>query len=315
MERVRLADSGMEVTRICLGTWNMGGDRGWGPETEAGAVALIQHALDGGCNLVDTARGYGNGRSEETVGKAVKGRRDQVVIATKMMHSRPEELGPTIEASLKCLGTEYVDLYICHWPFPSLPLEPFFEEMVRQREAGRIRAIGVSNFNLEQMRTAKRYGVVSLQPPFSILWRIPQEVIAFCREQRVAVTPYSPLAQGLLTGRYTRRKTEVTGGPRRANLLFSGDAWPAAREVAMRVDQVADRIGCTSSQVALAWLLQTPGMTSVIVGASSPAQWDENLAALNLTLPEDDYRQLDQAGLAVWERFGPEETMWRWKPT
>jgi len=315
MEKVAFGTSGMKVTRMCVGTWNMAAGEGWGPESENAAIALIRRALDGGCNFVDTARVYGDGKSEEIVGRAVKGRREQVIIASKMMHGAPGEVAPTLEESLKCLGTDYIDLYICHWPRPSLPFEPFFEEMARQREAGKIRAVGVSNFDLAQMRVAAEYGAVSLQPPFSILWRIPDELLAFCREQSIAVTPYSPLAQGLLTGRYSRAKAEVTGGPRRHNVLFSEKVFPSALAVAEQVDAVADRMKCTSSQVALAWALRTPGITSVIVGASSPEQWDQNVGALQLKLTDDDYRQLSEAGLQVWSRLGPEATMWGWKPT
>jgi aryl-alcohol dehydrogenase-like predicted oxidoreductase len=315
MERVALGGSDIQVSRFCLGTWNMGGQSGWGPADEGTAIAIIRHTLDAGCNFIDTARGYGRGRSEETVGKAVEGRRDQAIIATKMLHCKPEDVGPNIEASLACLRTDYVDLYICHWPFPSLPLEPFFEEMVRQREAGKLRAIGVSNFDREQMQIARDYGVVSLQPPLSIVWRTPDDALAFCRENSIAVTPYSPLAQGLLTGRYTRGKSGELGGPRDSNLLFSDEMLPHSLEAASQVDEIADRLGRASTQVALAWLLQTPGVTSVIVGASSTSQWDQNVGALEVTLSEDDYRHLDEAGRAVWERIGPDEAMWGWKPT
>ncbi len=315
MERLTLGNSDIEVTRFCLGTWNMGGGRGWGPEDADAAVGIIQHALDQGCNFIDTARVYGRGKSEQTVGRALAGRRDQAIIATKMMQCKPEEVSGNIDASLECLRTEYVDLYICHWPSPSLPLEPFFEEMIRHKDAGKIRAIGVSNFNRQQMQVALNYGVVSLQPPLSILWRIPEDLLTFCRESNVAVTPYSPLAQGLLTGRYTRQKTEKLGGPRDSNRLFSEEIFAHSLEVATHVDRIADRLGCTSAQVALAWLLQTPGVTSVIVGASSISQFDQNIGALDVELSEEDYKLLDEAGRAVWDRLGPEATMWEWKPT
>ena len=315
MERVQLGSSGLEVSKLCLGAWNMGGQKGWGPESEDAAVALIHHVLDSGCNFIDTARGYGRGRSEEIVGKGIEGRRDQVVIATKMLQCAPDQVTANIEASLTCLDTDYIDLYICHWPVPSLPLEPFFEEMVRQREAGKIRAIGVSNFNRQQMETAAKFGVVSLQPPFSILWRVADDVLDFCRGNGVAVTPYSPLAQGLLTGRYTRESARSPGGPRDSNVLFSEDVLPDSLKVAAEVDRIADRMGCTSAQVALAWVLRTPGITCALVGASRPSQWDENAGALDLALSEDDYRSLDQAGKAVWDRFDPEDALWGWKPT
>jgi aryl-alcohol dehydrogenase-like predicted oxidoreductase len=314
MHTVPLGNSGIDVTPICLGTWNMAGDAGWGPDDDERAVALIHHALDSGCNFLDTARGYGRGHAETVVGKAIKGRRDQVVVATKMLHCPPAKVRTELEASLACLDTDYIDLYICHWPRPSLPLEPFFEALAAEREAGRIRAIGVSNFNLHQMETAARYGVVSLQPPMSILWRFPDAVRLFCHEQGIAVTPYSPLAQGLLTGRYTAGDVSFTG-IRSRNHLFSEEILPDSLAVARKVDELAAKLGCTSSQVALAWLLRTTGITTVIVGASRPEQWDQNLGALTVQIPDEDYADLDQAGRAVWERVGTDEAMWGWKPS
>jgi aryl-alcohol dehydrogenase-like predicted oxidoreductase len=312
VDTVPFGTSGFSVSRLCLGTWNMASGSDWGPGGEQGAIDLIHHALATGCTFIDTARGYGD--AEQILGKAMRSRRDRARLASKQIHCPPEKLAQAIETSLQNLQIDCLDLYICHWPSPSQSLEAFFEEMVRQRDAGRIRAIGVSNFNLEQMQVAHRYGAVSLQPPFSILWRVPDEVMQFCRENNIAVTPYSPLAQGLLTGRFSRGEAEEPTGPRRKNLLFSDEIFPHAREVAAEVDRVADRLGVTSAQVALAWVLQTPGVTCPIVGASRPEQWDSNLQALEITLPEEDYRRLDEMGRSVWERLDPETAMWGWKP-
>jgi myo-inositol catabolism protein IolS len=308
-----LGSSDIEVTKLCLGTWNMAKGGGWGPDDDEKAIALIRHALDTGCTFLDTARGYGGGHAERLVGQAVAGRREEVVIATKAVQCPPEQLGNEIEASLDGLQTDYVDLYICHWPRPSLPLEPFLAEMVRQRELGKIRAIGASNFNLEQMSIASEFGVVSLQPPLSILWRIPDPILDFCRQQNIALTSYSSLAQGLLTGRYTQGTGEISG-VRSKNALFSDDIMPQALKVAERVDSIADRLGCASSQVALAWLLRTSGVSSVIVGASRPEQWDENLGAFDVSLSDQDYEELDRAGREVWGKVAPDAAMWGWKP-
>lgn len=313
MERVLLGRSDLEVSRFCFGAWNFSSRmHGWGPEDERHAETLVNHALDTGCNFIDTARGYGD--SEEILGRILKDRRDGVVLATKFVQCPPAEIAGSIEASLENLQTDCLDLSICHWPRPSLPLEPFFEEMTKQKASGKIREIGVSNFNLEQMTIAEKYGVVSLQPPFSIVWRFPEEILQFCREKNIAVTPYSPLAQGLLTGRYSRGH-EAPTGIRSKNRLFSERLFPEALKVAKLVDGIADELGCESSQVALAWALQTPGITSPIVGCSRTEQWDANVAALDMTLPEDVYRQLDHAGLNVWSMVGPEDPMWGWKPT
>ena len=163
------------------------------------------------------------------------------------------------------------------------------------------------------MRVAREYGVISLQPPFSIVWRFPREVHAFCSEHGIAVTAYSPLAQGLLTGRFTR-EGERPAGWRTSNILFSSEHWPQARQVALQLDALADRLGCTPSQAALAWVLRTPGITTALVGASRPAQWEENLKALEVELGDEEYAALERAGWAVWERFEPELSMWGFKP-
>lgn len=313
MERIAYGSAGFDVTPLCIGTWNFAGDKGWGPGDERAAIDLIRHAMERGVNFFDTARGYGNGVSENILGRAVKDRREDVIIASKVLHCPPEDAVKAIDASLHDLDTDYVDLYICHWPRPSLPFEPFFEEMVRQKDAGKIRAIGVSNFNLEQMKVAVQFGAVSLQPPFSILWRIPDETLAFCREQGIVITPYSPLAQGILAGRFTRQDAEISG-VRQKNMLLSDPIRPHSLAVARMVDDIADRLGCTSSQVALAWLIQTPGTVIPICGCSRISQLDDNLNALEVTLPDEVYRAFDEAGRKVWDMLGPDETMWGWKP-
>ncbi|MFC1462081.1 aldo/keto reductase [Verrucomicrobiota bacterium] len=313
MEKTALGPSGMQVSRLCLGTWNMCGSEGWGPDDDKASIDLIRRAVEDGCNFLDSARGYGNGHSEQVLGEAVRDCRKDVILATKMVHCPPEKVAGNIDKSLECMQTDYIDLYICHWPSPSLSLEEFFQAMVEERDKGRIKAIGVSNFSAAQMEIAIKYDVCSLQPPLSILWRITDDTMDFCRESSVAVTPYSPLAQGLLTGRYTRGESAITG-VRKNNLLFAGEVYEKSLEVARQVDAIADRLGCLSSQVALAWLLRTPGITSVIVGASSVEQWEQDVGALDIELSDEDYAVLDRHGKAVWDMLGPDETMWGWKP-
>jgi len=313
MERTAFGPSGMQVSRLCLGTWNMCGQAGWGPDSDEASIELIRRAVADGCNFIDSARGYGNGHSETVLGEAVKDCRNEVILASKMVHCPPGKVAGNIDKSLECMQTDYIDLYICHWPSPSLSLDEFFAAMVEERDKGRIRAIGVSNFNAAQMAVALKYDACSLQPPLSILWRIPDDTMQFCRNEDVAITPYSPLAQGLLTGRYSRGEAAVTG-VRKSNLLFDGEVYEKSLEVARAVDSVADKLGCLSSQVALAWLLRTPGITSVIVGASSVEQWEQDVGALDVEISDEDYEVLDRKGKAVWDLLGPDETMWGWKP-
>jgi len=299
MERVKLGKSSLEVSRLCLGTWNMDGSQDWGPRTDQESIELIHKVLDTGCNFIDSAHGYGGGHSEEVVGKALEGgRRKEVILATKIVQGDPSEIEPSLDAALKRLRTDYLDLYIVHWPRPSMSLDDFLSEMVAMRDKGKTREIGVSNFDLAQMQTAARYGVVSLQPPFNVLWRIiDKDVLPFCRDNNIAVTPYSPLAQGLLTGRFTRKGEQPDAKVRKSNFLFKEPVFSA-----------------TSSQVALAWVLQTDGITSPIVGVSRFSQWEDNMKALEIRLSDEQYSRISEAGMRVWAHFTDDDTMWGWKP-
>jgi myo-inositol catabolism protein IolS len=316
MDYVALGKSDLEVSRLCLGTWNMAGLEGWGPDDDQQSIDLVRRVQDTGCNFFDSAHGYGRGHSEEILGRALAEdeRRERAIVATKIVHCAREDVEPSLDAALQRLRTDYVDLYIVHWPAPSRSLPEFMEEMCRLREKGKARQIGVSNFNRQQMETAAGYGVVSLQPPYNPLWRIIEpDVLPFCRESNIAVTPYAPLAQGLLTGRFTRG-TEPTTGVRKSNQLFSEPVFSKAKEAARVLDGVADEQGCTSSQAGLAWLLRTEGVTSPIVGVSRWSQWEDNVGALDVELTDEQYARISVAGMEVWKLFTPDDTMWGWKP-
>lgn len=316
MEMVKLGNSDLEVSRLCLGTWNMGGTEGWGPDDDERSIELIRRAQDGGCNFFDSAHGYGRGHAEEVLGLALAegDRRERAVVATKLVHCDPERVEPSLDAALQRLQSDYYDIYIVHWPRPSLSLDEFLGKMCEMKEKGKAREIGVSNFNLEQAQVAARYGAVTLQPPYNVLWRIIEpEVLPFCRRSGIAVTPYSPLAQGLLTGRFSRT-TEQTTGIRTSNLLFKEPVFSKARQAAAVVDGVADRLGATSSQVALAWLLKTDPIIIPIVGISKWSHWEDNVGALQVELSDEDYETISAAGLEVWNMFSADDTMWGWKP-
>ena len=311
MKRTGLGRSGLEVTRLCLGTWNMDGSQGWGPQSDDESIELIRQVLDTGCNFIDTAHAYGSGHSEEVLGRALEGRRDDVIVSTKLVQSDPARVEGELDAALERLRTDYIDIYICHWPAAGLVLDDFMAELARLREKGKARAIGASNFNLAQMAVAAQHGAAVLQPPFNPLWRlIDGDVLPFCHENNIAVTPYSPLAQGLMTGRYTRAESSITGGPRKANRLFREPVFTIAREAARVVDGVADEIGATSSQVTLAWCLATPGVTAPIVGISRMAQWEENLGSLEIALTHEQYGAISEAGLRVWRELPDDASMW-----
>lgn len=316
MDYLTLGKSSIEVSRLCLGTWNMGGEEGWGPEGDERSVDLIRKVQDTGCNFFDSAHGYGRGHAEEVLGQALAegDRRARAIVATKIVHGNPENVEPSLDAALQKLQSDYLDLYIVHWPRPSMSLREFLDKMFEMKEKGKVREIGVSNFNLEQMKVAAEYGVVSLQPPYNVLWRIIEpDVLPFCRENNIAVTPYSSLAQGLLTGRFSRTEEKLTG-IRTSNLLFEEPVFAKARQAASVVDEIADQHGYTSSQVALAWLLATDGVTGPIVGISRWSHWEDNLGALDVELSDEEYQRISAAGMAVWDMFPDDATMWGWKP-
>ena len=316
MEYVRLGNSDIEVSRFCLGTWNMAGVQGWGPDDDARSIELIRRAQDDGCTFFDSAHGYGRGHAEEVLGQALAegDRRQRAVVGTKIVQCNPDRVEPSLDAALGRLQTDRLDLYIVHWPRPSLSLEDFLGRMVEMKEKGKVREIGVSNFNREQLKVAAAFGAVSLQPPYNPLWRlIEPDVLPFCRQSNIAVTPYSPLAQGLLTGRFTR-SSEPTTGIRKTNLLFEEPLFSRAREAARVVDEVADAHGCASSQAALAWLLQTDGVTAPIVGISRWEHWQDNVGALDVHLTDEDYERISVAGMQVWRTLPEDATMWGWKP-
>jgi aryl-alcohol dehydrogenase-like predicted oxidoreductase len=316
MQYVKLGSTDIEVSRLCLGTWNMGGARGWGPHDDARSIELIRRAQDDGCSFFDSAHGYGRGHSEEVLGRALAegDRRERAVVSTKIVQCNPDRVEPSLDGALERLQSDYVDIYIVHWPRPSLSLEDFLGRMVEMRQKGKARQIGASNFDRAQMQLAHRFGLVSLQPPYNALWRgIEDDVLPFCREHQIALTPYSPLAQGLLTGRFTRSSEEKTG-IRKDNRLFEEPVFGRARQAAAVVDAVADEIGCTSSQAALAWLLQTDGVTAPIVGVSRWEHWQDNSGALEVHLSDEQYERISVAGMEVWRMLPEDATMWGWKP-
>jgi len=227
MQKRKLGYTDMEITTVGFGAWAVGGGNwewGWGSQDDTESIAAIQKGLDLGINWIDTAAAYGLGHSEEIVRKAIKGRRDQVYIATKCglvwddpnngtVYNRLKGWSVRQEAenSLRRLGVEVIDLYQIHWPRPDTEIEEGWEEIARLVEEGKIRYAGVSNFNLEQIKRAQKiHPVASLQPEYSLLERrVENGLLQYCAEQQIGVVAYSPMASGLLTGKYTRETIEA----------------------------------------------------------------------------------------------------------
>jgi aryl-alcohol dehydrogenase-like predicted oxidoreductase len=302
-----LGDSGLRVSEICLGTWTtFGGTLG-----ENAAVALVDDAFECGVNFFDTANVYSEGRSEEVLGRALAGRpRDSFVVATKVMGEMPngdrglsrEQIHKQIDASLERLRLDHVDLYQCHSYDEDVPVEETLGALTEVVDAGKVRFVGVSNWTGEQIRNAVALAredgfakVVSSQPEYSLLYREPeQDVIPASREHGVSQIVYSPLAQGVLSGKYRAEEAFAEGTRAHARSEFMSEY--LAEDVLGRVERlrpVADGLGVTTAQLALAWILREPNVASAIVGASRPEQLRDNAAASSVELDDGTLAAID----------------------
>ena len=286
---------------IGFGAWEAGGEQ-WGPnESEDAVIDAMRAAFDAGIDWVDTAEVYGQGTSERLVAKAVAGRRDDVTIATKVAPSsegsglRPEQIRAACDGSLERLGIDHIDLYQLHWPDETgIPVEDSWGAMTELQDAGKVRWIGVSNFErelIERCRTIRH--VDSLQQEFSMLNRADADLIRWCGETDTGVVAYGPLAFGLLTGAISKDTTFGPGdwrGTEREGLFANLDGSLA---VVDRLRPVADRLGCTLAQLALAWTFSQAGVTSAIAGSRNAAHVRTNAAAGDLELDELMLKELD----------------------
>ena len=287
----------------------------WGGTDEGMALSAIRASIDAGVTTIDTAAIYGFGLSEQIVGKAIKGRRDEVVIATKCgmrwdsnvgsdpwpqkdLHGRdiiirkncrPESIIHECEQSLKRLGVDVIDLYQIHWPDTSTPLEESWGAMVKLQHEGKVRAIGVSNYSLEQLKAIHAIRRVdSIQPPYSLIRReIEQNLLPFCQRNQVGVLAYSPLERGLLTGRVGVDREFAKGDHRAALPMFSKENRRRALAVLEELRPIADKHRATLSQVILNCTIHMPGITAAIVGARGPDQAQENAKAATLALTKE----------------------------
>jgi aryl-alcohol dehydrogenase-like predicted oxidoreductase len=301
-----LGDSDLRVSEICLGTWTT-----FGGSLEA-ALALVDAAFEHRVNFFDTANVYSEGRSEEVLGRALAGRpRDSFVVATKLKGEMPngdrglsrEQVLKQIDASLGRLQLDHVDLYQCHAWDDDVPVDETLGALTEVVDAGKARFVGVSNWSGEQIRgaveLAREQGfakIVSSQPEYSLLHREPEEdVIPASRENGVSQIVYSPLAQGVLSGKY--RPGESYADDTRA--AARGDGFMArfladdVLERAQRLGPIADGLGVTTAQLALAWILHEPNVASAIVGASRPEQVRDNAAASGVELDDGTMRAID----------------------
>lgn len=311
MRTHRLGSQGPELSVIGHGSWEAGGTAWGANESDEAVISAMQAAFDAGVNWIDTAEVYGDGVSESLVGRAIAGRRDDVIVASKVAPEpegsgfRPEQIRKACDASLSRLEVETIDLYQLHWPDEQgTPVEDSWAAMAELQQAGKVRFIGVSNFDRSLIERCEQIRHVdSLQPEFSMLDRRLAELIAWCGGQGTGVVSYGPLGYGLLTGAIDGETTFAEGDWRATSdepadpdelNLFARDVLPGALAVVERLRPIAERVGATLAQLALAWNSHQPGVTSAIAGSRNPAHVRSNAAAGVLSLDADTLTEIDR---------------------
>jgi aryl-alcohol dehydrogenase-like predicted oxidoreductase len=333
MKYRKLGASDIEVSVIGLGCWSFGGGAYWGAQSQQDADAVVAAAIERGVNFFDTAEVYNDGESERSLGLALKGRRDKVVLASKINPAHAGNVRKYLEASLSRLGTDYLDVYILHWPINPTALAhytadkgvfdqpPRITEVFGQFEAlqkeGLIRSIGLSNFGVKQMTEVVATGirVDSNQLPYNIVSRaIETEIAPYCLAHDIGVSSSVSLQQGLLAGKYARpedvpppqahfRHFKQERGGRESRHFEEG----AEKELFEAVDcirAISAETGLSCAQIALAWILQKPFMASTLVGCRNVAQLDANLSAVDVALSGEIMARIDAASLPVWQKLG-----------
>ena len=311
LETRQLGNSDLKITPIGFGAWAIGGgnwDFGWGPQDDRESVDAILRALDGGLNWIDTAAIYGLGHSEEIVAKALAATKHKPYVFTKCSMRwdkdrkiyrslKRDSVREEVENSLRRLKVDTIDLYQVHWPEPESEIEEGWEALARIKEEGKLRYIGVSNFNVEQMKRALKVApITSLQPPYSLLSSaVEKEILPFCKQNNIGVINYSPMASGLLTGKMTAERIAAMPEDdwRRRAPQFKEPKLARNLKLVELLRTIGNAHNVQPGVVAIAWTLRNPAVTAAIVGARRADQVDGILPAASFRLHHDEALQID----------------------
>lgn len=311
MHTRQLGNSDLHITAIGIGAWAMGGGDwafSWGHQEDKQSIAAIHAALDAGINWIDTAAIYGLGHSEEVVGKAIAGRANRPYIFTKcgLVWDEKRQISRSltvasvrreVEASLRRLKIDAIDLYQIHWPDPEPEIEEGWQTLAELRKEGKVRHIGVSNFNVAQMKRAQKIApITSLQPPYNIVTSdIEKEVLPFCRENHIGVIVYSPMKSGLLSGKMTRERIAKLPPDdfRPRTISFKEPLLTRNLGLVEVLRQIGDSHGRTPGEVAIAWTLRDPVVTGAIVGMRSAEQAKEIVRSAQFRLSTDEISEIE----------------------
>ena len=316
-----LGESGVKLSAITFGAWAIGGFM-WGGSDEKKGIDAIRRGYDLGVTSVDTAPIYGLGLSEELVGKAVKGNRENYQILTKFvmrwkktgtqkefsskkgfdelwsnvyLDARKESIMKEAEDSLRRLGTDYIDYYQMHWPVDDVPLDETMEALVRLKEQGKIRAAGVCNFSAEQLREAeKTVRIEADQVPYSMVRRdIEKDVVPYVLENKKGIIAYSPMQRGLLTGKFDPDTKLAEGDNRKDSRFFKSENIRKVNYFLAKIKPIADEHDATLAQLALSWTLHQPGVIVALAGSRDPKQIEDNAKAADLKLNDKEIQTIN----------------------
>ncbi len=311
MHTRQLGKTDIQITPIGFGAWAIGGGDwsfGWGSQDDKDSIAAIRHSLDMGINWIDTAAVYGLGHSEEVVGEAIKERKRPYIFTKcslvwgedrKQYSSlKADSIQRECEASLKRLGVDYIDLYQIHWPNPESELEEGWGKMADLKKQGKVRAIGVSNFNVEQMKRIQKIAPIdSLQPPYSLVHPdVQNEILPFCEQNNIGVIVYSPMQSGLLTGRMTKKRVQQMPDNdwRKKSPDFEGERLERNLKLADMLTDIGYPHNVTAGVVAVAWTLSNSAVTGAIVGGRSSYQVNDNLPAAEFRLRPSELADINK---------------------
>ena len=311
MEKRQFGSTDMMITRVGFGAWAIGGggwEYSWGPQDDSESIQAIHRALDLGINWIDTAAVYGLGHSEEIVGQVLRDRADKPYVFTKceltwdengtiIGNLKAESIRREVEDSLRRLGVDVIDLYQIHWPDPDEDIEEGWTTMAELQAEGKVRHIGVSNFDVGQMERAMQIApIATLQPPYSMLRReIEADILPYCARHNIGVIVYSPMYSGLLTGAMTAERVAnfTEDDWRKTDAEFQEPRLTRNLRLADLLGEIGAAHGRSAAEVAIAWTLNHPAVTAAIVGARRPSQVDGFIHAADLRLSEADLARID----------------------
>jgi myo-inositol catabolism protein IolS len=305
----------LKMTSLGLGCWPLGGDQ-WGRQDDRDSIATIKKAFELGINHFDTAQMYGRGHGEELLGKTISFNRVKSFIATKILYLPKEKVESAVSISLRRLQTDYIDLLYIHWPKKDGDLAGMMEVLERLRSKGIIRFIGVSNFSVADMQVVMKAGKIDVhQLCYNVLWRREEtETIPFCRQHGISIVSYSSLAEGILTGKFSRDVDFEKGDHRRSTILFEKETWPYIYDAVEQIKIVAAEAKRPVAHCAIRWLLSKKGISSVLAGSRTPEQVASNIQSLEGAIEPQVFDRMTEISNELAQRIPNEGNIFRWYP-